>query len=70
MLIQDIKIGILVLLLKQSEFTFRKWWYLQFFQIPTQVYQNRWINKTRGRLSGNRIFSRQNAENEHCETLK
>jgi len=38
MLIQDIKCGIRVLLLKHSEFTLRKLWSLQIFLIPTQVY--------------------------------
>jgi len=47
MLIQDIKCGIRVLLFKPSEFTLRKWWSLQIILIPTQVYPNQWLNKTR-----------------------
>jgi hypothetical protein len=38
MLIQEIKCGIRVLLLEQSEITLGKRWSLQSFLIPTQVY--------------------------------
>jgi len=70
MLIQDYKCGVRVLLLYQSEFTMSKLWYLLIFLTQYKHIQNQWQNMTCCEWTEIAFSALQNAENEHCETLK